>query len=662
MNLLSVENVSKTYGERVLFKNVSFGLEDGDRVALVARNGAGKSTLLNILSGKDQPDNGKISVRKGIRIGILEQDPKFDLDNTVIEAVLSGDAEVSKLVREYELLLELAEHDHSDGTQSKLHDAMERMTELNAWDHETEVKTLLSKLGFDGYSQKVSTLSGGQKKRLALAQLLIAAPELLILDEPTNHLDIDMIEWLEGYLTSRNLTILLVTHDRYFLDRVCQRIIEIDKETIFNYDGDFPYFIERKAEREEQEASSLEKSRNLYRRELIWVRKMPRARGTKQKARTDAFDKVAEKAKGKAPEEELKLEVKMSRMGGKIIEMIHVHKSFGEKLILKDFDYTFKKGEKIGIVGKNGVGKSTLLNAIMGLEPIDSGKIQAGETIVFGYYSQLGMIGKEDKRVIEVIKDIAEFFPLADGTKMSAAQMCQRFLFTPQAQFSYVSSLSGGERRRLYLLTVLMKNPNFMILDEPTNDLDILTLGILEDFLIDFPGCVIIVSHDRYFMDKLVDHLFVFEGDGIIKDFPGNYSQWREKPSRARNLAREEDSSEEKAAPTILSGQAGKERQEAVEKSAAGKQGQEAVETIFSEQKTPNSQLKKKPSFKEKFEFDALEKDIPLLEKEKKEITEKLSSSADHDEIRKLSERFAVVESELEAKSMRWLEMSELFQ
>ncbi len=643
MNLLSVENISKSYGIRTLFKDVSFGLEDGDRVALVARNGAGKSTLLNILSGKDQPDTGKVTIRKGLSIGVLQQDPQFDLDKSVIEAVLEGEAEVSKLVREYELLLEQSEHDASEATQTKLHDAMERMTELNAWDHETEVKTLLSKLGFTEVAQKVSTLSGGQKKRLALAQLLIAEPELLILDEPTNHLDIDMIEWLEGYLTSRNLTILLVTHDRYFLDRVCQRIIEIDKETLFNYDGDFPYFIERKAEREEQEASTLEKSRNLYRRELIWVRKMPRARGTKQKARTDAFDKVAEKAKGRVQEEELKLEVKMSRMGGKIIEMIHVHKSFGDKLILKDFDYTFKKGEKIGIVGKNGVGKSTLLNAIMGFEPIDSGKIQAGETIVFGYYSQTGMIGNEEKRVIEVIKDIAEFFPLADGTKMSAAQMLQRFLFPPQTQFSYVSSLSGGERRRLYLLTVLMKNPNFLILDEPTNDLDILTLGILEDFLLDFPGCVIIVSHDRYFMDKLVDHLFVFEGEGIIKDFPGNYSQWREKPSNARALSREIESSNKTTAIK--------------EENVAKKKNPEAN----SELPTPNTQVKRKPSFKEKFEFDSLEKDIPALEKEKMEITDKLSFCVDHDEIRKLSERFAVVETELENKSLRWLEMSEIF-
>ena len=645
MNILSVENISKSYGIRTLFKNVSFGLEDGDRVALVARNGAGKSTLLNILSGKDSPDSGKVSLRKNLTIGILQQDPQFDLDKTIIEAALQGEAEVSKLVREYELLLELSEHDHGEETQKKLHSAMDRMTELNAWDHETEVKSLLSKLGFIDVTQKVSTLSGGQKKRLALAQLLIAAPELLILDEPTNHLDIDMIEWLEGYLTSRNLTILLVTHDRYFLDRVCQRIIEIDQETLFNYDGDFTYFIERKAEREEQEASSLEKAKNLYRRELVWVRKMPRARGTKQKARTDAFKDVEAKAKGKAPEEELKLEVKMSRMGGKIIELIHISKKFGEKIILDRFDYTFKRGEKIGIVGKNGVGKSTLLNAIMGLEPIDSGKIQAGETIVFGYYSQAGMVLKEDKRVIEVIKDIAEFFPLADGTKLSAGKMLERFLFPPQAHFSYISSLSGGERRRLYLLTVLMKNPNFLILDEPTNDLDILTLGILEDFLADFPGCVLIVSHDRYFMDKLVDHLFVFEGNGVIKDFPGNYSQWRE--ANDSRIQKFKDSK----LPVDNISSANEISQDAI-----------AVPAPASELPSPNSQLKRKPTFKEKFEFDNLEKEIPLLEREKKEITEKLSSVSDHDELRKLSERFSVIEKDLDEKGLRWLELSEVME
>lgn len=634
MNLISIENISKTYGVRVLFKDVSFGLEEGDKVALVARNGAGKSTLLNILSGKDVPDTGRVSVRRDLSIGILEQEPKFDAEKTVIEAALEGEAEASKLVREYELLMEASKQDESPALQVRLHEVMERMSELNAWDHENEVKSLLSKLGFLEITQKVSTLSGGQKKRLALAQLLIASPELLILDEPTNHLDIDMIEWLESYLSSRNLTLLLVTHDRYFLDRVCNRIVEIDQSTLFRYEGDFAYYIERKAEREEAEASSLEKTRNLYRRELIWVRKMPRARGTKQKARTDAFKGIAEKAKGRGPEEELKLEVKMTRMGGKIIELIRVNKKFGDREILKSFDYTFKRGEKIGIVGKNGVGKSTLLNIIMGLEPFDSGKIQSGETIVFGYYSQQGMILKEDKRVIEVVKDIAEFFPLADGAKLSASQMLQRFLFATNTHFNYVSSLSGGERRRLYLLTVLMKNPNFLILDEPTNDLDILTLGILEDFLADFPGCVLIVSHDRYFMDKLVDHLFVFEGEGVITDFPGNYSQWREKQS----LSEKKGNKKEEPAPAVV------------------------VEPTPAETAAVPKDVKRKPSFKEKFEFEQLEKEIPKLESEKAAITEKMATLEDHSELQKLSERFAEIEAQLDEKTFRWLELGELME
>ncbi|MBI3509285.1 MAG: ABC-F family ATP-binding cassette domain-containing protein [Bacteroidetes bacterium] len=635
MNLLSVENISKSYGERVLFKEVSFGLEEGERVALIAKNGAGKSTLLNILCGKDTPDRGKVVLRKDLRIGMLDQEPEFDETKTVIESALLGESEVSKMVREYEIVLEKTRHDESVSAQKRLHELNELITALNGWDHENDVRTLLSKLGFTDLAQKAGTLSGGQKKRLALAQLLISEPEFLILDEPTNHLDFDMIEWLEGYLTSRGHTLLLVTHDRYFLDRVCERIIEIDNEQLYNYDGDFSFFIERKAEREEQEASSLEKARNLYRRELVWVRKMPRARGTKQKARKDAFKTVAEKARGKLPEEELKLEVKMSRMGGKIIEMIRVNKSFGEKKILQQFDYTFKRGEKIGVIGKNGSGKSTFLNMILGAEPLDSGKIQPGETIVFGYYSQSGMVLKEDKRVIEVVKDIAEYFPLADGAKLSASQMLQRFLFTPHSHFSFVSSLSGGEKRRLYLLTILMKNPNFLILDEPTNDLDILTLGILEEFIADFPGCVLIVSHDRYFMDKLVDHLFVFEGDGVVKDFPGNYSQWREfNNSRIPVVAARQDSKIEKETD--------------VEKEVAAKAGNTDLSS------------RKKPSFKEKFEFEKLEKEIPLLEKEKKSITEKLSVISDHEELIKLSERFAVIEKELEEKSFRWMELSEL--
>lgn len=491
---------------------------------------------------------------------------------------------------------------------------------------------MLSRMGFTTITQKTATLSGGQKKRLALVQLLISEPDLLILDEPTNHLDVDMIEWLENYLMSREVTLLLVTHDRYFLDRVCDRIIELDEGQLFRYDGDFSYFIERKAEREEAEASSLEKARNLYRRELTWVRKMPRARGTKQKARKDAFKDVAEKAKGKRPEEELKLEVKMTRLGGKIIELVRLNKTFGDKTILKNFDYTFKRGEKIGIVGRNGAGKTTLLNILMELEPFDSGKIQAGETIVFGYYSQQGIKLSEDKRIIEVIKDIAEFFPLADGHKLSAAQMLQRFLFPLNSHFNYVSTLSGGEKRRLYLLTVLMKNPNFLILDEPTNDLDILTLSILEDFLMDFPGCVLIVSHDRYFMDKLVDHLFVFEGEGIISDFPGNYSQWREKALEKEKNARKEENVV--AAPVVVA--------------------EEPKPVVTTE-------TKRKPSFKEKFEFEKLEKEIPQLEKEKAEITAKMITLEDHAELQKLSVRFAELEKQIDEMSMRWIELSDLF-
>jgi ATP-binding cassette subfamily F protein uup len=630
MNLLSVENISRSYGERVLFKDVSFGLAEGDKVALVARNGAGKSTLLNILSGKDSPDSGRVSIRRDLSIGMLEQEPVFDLEKSVIEAVLDGGSEIFDAVKEYESAADAAVHDHGEQAQLRLQEATARMDAMKAWDHETRLKTMLSKLGFDSFTQKVGTLSGGQKKRLALVRLLISEPQLLILDEPTNHLDIDMIEWLEHYLSSRDLTLLLVTHDRYFLDRVCDRIIELDNSKLYNYDGDFAYYIERKAEREEAEASSLEKAKNLFRRELAWVRKMPRARGTKAKARKDAFKDVAEKAKGRRPEEELKLEVKMTRLGGKIIELIRLCKSFGDKTILKSFDYTFKRGEKIGVVGKNGAGKTTLLNIIMGTEPFDSGKIQAGETVVFGYYAQHGMKLADDKRVIEVVKDIADVFPLADGSNLSASQMLQRFLFPVQSHYSYVSLLSGGEKRRLYLLTVLMKNPNFLILDEPTNDLDILTLSVLEDFLADFPGCVMIVSHDRYFMDKLVDHLFVFEGDGVIRDFPGNYSQWREKQ---QELEKKEVKTE--GTPAIA---------------AEGKPAQAVKDG------------KRKPSFKEKFEFEQLDTEIPKLEKEKAEITEKMATLADHAELQKLSVRFAEVEAQLDEKTLRWMELAELME
>ncbi|HEU4719383.1 MAG TPA: ABC-F family ATP-binding cassette domain-containing protein [Bacteroidia bacterium] len=627
MNILSVENISRSYGDRVLFRDISFGLSDGEKVALVARNGAGKTTLLNILAGKDQPDSGRVSVRKDITIGFLKQDPQFAPGHTVIEAALGGDNEISSVVREYELVSEKAAADPS--VHRRLDELIAKMDSLEAWDHETKVKALLSRLGFTQLSQTAESLSGGQKKRLALAQQLIASPQLLILDEPTNHLDLDMIEWLENYLISKDITLLLVTHDRYFLDRVCDRIIEIDNGKLFSYEGDYSYFVEKKSEREEAESGALDKARNLYRRELAWVRKMPKARGTKAKARKDAFRTVAEKAKGRKPEEELKLEVKMTRLGGKILELIRISKNFGAKIILKSFDYTFRKGEKVGIIGKNGSGKSTFLNILLGLEKYDAGKIQTGETVVFGYYSQDGMITREDKRVIEVVKEIADVFPLADGSNLSASQMLQRFLFPVNTHYNYVSALSGGERRRLYLLTVLMKNPNFLVLDEPTNDLDILTLSVLEDFLSDFPGCVIVVSHDRYFMDRLVDHLFVFEGDGVVNDFPGNYSQWRERQDEAKPEKKNAD-----VAP-------------AEEKKTAANN---------------SSQGKRKPSFKEKFEFDNLEKEIPSLEKEKSEITQKLSTVSDHVELQKLSTRFSDIEAELDQKTLRWMELAEIME
>ncbi|TND07676.1 MAG: ABC transporter ATPase [Bacteroidetes bacterium] len=632
MNYLSVETVSKSYGARVLFSDLSFGLSKGDKTALVAKNGAGKTSLLNIICGKDKPDSGIVTLRKDITVAVLMQDPVFDDTKTVIEIAVSGDTPLLKTVREYEELIALSESDHSDETQLRLQNAGERMDELKAWDTESKVRQMLGKLGLHQPAQEVNTLSGGQKKRLALAQVLLSEPDFLILDEPTNHLDVDMIEWLENYLASKDLTLLLVTHDRYFLDRVCTSIIELEDGKLYHYDGNFTYYIERKAEREIAQEASLEKAKNLYRRELEWVRKMPRARGTKAKSRVDAFKDVEKEAKGKRKEEELQLQVKMTRLGGKILELIRIRKKYGDKIILDGFDYTFKRGEKIGIVGPNGIGKSTLLNIVLGNEPYDSGKIQTGETVVFGYYAQQGMQLKEDKRVIEVIKDIADVFPLADGKNLSASQMLQRFLFAPHTHYSYVSTLSGGERRRLFLLTVLMKNPNFLILDEPTNDLDILTLGVLEDFLTDFPGCVLIVSHDRYFMDKLVDHLFIFEGDGIIKDFPGNYTQWREhQPEK------------EKRIPAV---------------NTSPKPIEAEIKTTPVNDAAP---AKRKLSFREKSEHEQLEKEIAQLEKEKTEITALLSAESDHEKLQKAAARFGEIDKLLETKMLRWMELDELY-
>ncbi|HRG54298.1 MAG TPA: ABC-F family ATP-binding cassette domain-containing protein [Bacteroidia bacterium] len=632
MNYLSVESVSKSYGTKLLFDKISFGLNQGDRIALIAKNGAGKSTLLKTLMGKEILDGGTVTFRKDITVTYLDQNPIFDDQSTVIEAIYNSNNPLLNAVRDYEEALHAFEKDYNDKTSDRLEQCSAQMDKLGAWGFEAKVQEILQKLKIAFLDKTIQTLSGGQKKRVALAKVLIEEPHLLILDEPTNHLDVEMIEWLENYLVSKDLTLLLVTHDRYFLDSVCTQIIEIENGKLYHYKGNFQYYVEKKAEREQIENSEIDKAKNLFVRELEWVRKMPKARGTKAKYRVDAFQDIKEKAFSKQTETKLELGVKMSRIGGKILEFAKIKKAFGETKIVNEFSYIFKKGEKIGIIGKNGVGKSTFLNMVMGLEKPDSGTIEAGETMVFGYYSQEGLKLTEDKRVIEIVKDIAEYIPLADGSKLSASGLLTKFLFPPDVQYGYVSKLSGGEKRRLYLMTILIKNPNFLILDEPTNDLDIVTLSVLEDFLTNFQGCVMIVTHDRYFMDKMVDHLFVFEGAGVVRDFPGNYTEYRDKKD-----------AEEKASK--------KEEQQTPVK-------QQAVAPIVTKT-AAEPVVKKKLSFKEKAEFEQLEKDIAKLEKEKATLTDQLSSGGNADDISKWSERIGLVISELDEKSLRWLELSE---
>jgi len=634
VNYLSVESVSKSYGPKKLFENISFGLNQGQRIALIAKNGAGKSTLLKILIGKEIPDSGAVTFRKDITVTYLDQNPLFDENSTVIEAIYNTGNPALNAVRDYEIALEAFEKDYNEKTQAQLEKCTAKIDELNAWAIDSKVKEVLQRLKIAFLDKKISMLSGGQKKRVALAKVLIDEPNLLILDEPTNHLDVEMIEWLENYLVSLDMTLLLVTHDRYFLDSVCTEIIEIDNTKLYNYKGNFQYYVEKKAERESIESAEIDKAKNLYRRELEWVRRMPKARGTKSKSRLNAFDDTKEKAFSGKTETKLELGVKMNRIGGKILEFIKIKKAFGETKIVNDFSYIFKKGEKIGVIGKNGVGKSTFLNMIMGLEKPDSGNIQAGETIVFGYYSQEGLKLNEDKRVIEVVKDIAEFIPLADGSKLSASGLLTKFLFPPDVQYSMVSKLSGGERRRLYLMTILIKNPNFLILDEPTNDLDIVTLSVLEDFLTAFQGCVLIVTHDRYFMDKMVDHLFVFEGEGVVRDFPGNYTEYRDK----KDL-------EDKNTTTNP------------EQHKQAEQKQVQPEQV----NKPADNTKRKLTFKEKFELEQLEKDIANLEAEKNKLNELLSSgNIPASEIAAYSKQIGEVMALLDKKGLRWLELSEL--
>lgn len=615
-------------------------------MALIAKNGAGKSTLLKIITGKEIADAGSVTFRKDIIVTYLDQDPYFDGNSTVIEAIYNTDNPMLNAVRNYETALTEFEKEYNDKTSEQLELCSAQMDKLEAWDFEAKVHEILQRLKIAFLDKQIATLSGGQKKRVALAKVLIDEPHLLILDEPTNHLDVEMIEWLENYLVSRDLTLLLVTHDRYFLDSVCTEIVEIDAGKLFHYRGNFQYFVEKKAEREMMENSEIDKAKNLYKRELEWVRKMPRARGTKAKYRVDSFYEVKDKAFSKQTEEKLVLGVQMSRIGGKILEFNQIKKTFGETKIINDFSYIFKKGEKIGVIGKNGVGKSTFLNMVMGLEMPDSGNVSAGETIVFGYYSQEGLKLNEDKRVIDVVKDIAEFIPLADGSKLSASGLLTKFLFPPDVQYGFVSKLSGGERRRLYLMTILIKNPNFLILDEPTNDLDIATLSVLEDFLTSFQGCLLVVTHDRYFMDKMVDHLFVFEGAGCVRDFPGNYTEYRDKKEQ-------EEKKTEKNAKLI-------QQQKATNSHSIDSATNSSCVTYPNDTASKTTSQKKKLSFKEKFEFEELEKDIAKLEAEKVKITENLNNGTDnHDDIIKWTAQIGNIITQLDEKSLRWLELSE---
>ena len=521
MNLLSVENISKAFGERIILENISFGINKDQKIAFIAKNGTGKTTLLNIIAGKDQPDSGQVVFRKDIHIGFLSQNPSFNEELTVEETIFATDNPILQLIQEYEHALQ---HPENEMAYQK---AFEQMERHNAWDFETQYKQILFRLKLDNLQLKVKNLSGGQKKRLALANVLISKPDLLILDEPTNHLDLEMIEWLEQYFAKENLTLFIVTHDRYFLERVCNEILELDNGELFSYKGNYSYFLEKKEQRLAQEQASVEKAKNLYVKELDWMRRQPKARTTKSKSRIDDFYKIKEAAHKRRKEHSVQLEINMERLGSKTVEFHNVSKSFGDLRVLNKFNYNFLRGERVGIIGKNGTGKSTFLNLLTSSITPDSGKIVVGDTIKFGYYTQDGIEVQQGQKVIEVIQKYGDYIPLLKGRILSAGQLLERFLFDRKKQYDYVEKLSGGELKRLYLCTVLIQNPNFLILDEPTNDLDIVTLNVLEDFLLDYPGCLVVVSHDRYFMDKIVDHLFVFKGNGKVEDFPGNYTDYR---------------------------------------------------------------------------------------------------------------------------------------
>ncbi len=623
MNLLTVENISKSYGELVLFNDLSFGINKDQKIALIAKNGSGKTSILNILSGADTPDTGKVNYRKSIRVSFLEQEPKLNADLTIEETIFTSDNEVLKVLKNYEKALKNPEDEEA---YQKAFEAMDR---FNAWDFETQYKQILYKLKLDDVSVKVGLLSGGQKKRLTLANALINKPDLLVLDEPTNHLDLEMIEWLEKFFAKENMTLFMVTHDRYFLERVCNEIIELDNGNLYSYKGNYSYYLEKKEARKEQEAVENHKTKLLFKKELDWMRRQPKARTTKSKSRIDDFFEIKEKAHKRRQEHEVQLEINMTRMGNKILELHKLSKSFPDKPILNQFDYNFTKGERIGIIGKNGTGKSTFLNILTGKIKADNGKVVIGDTIKFGYYTQKGIEIKQGQKVIDVIRDFGDYIPLTKGRQISAQQLLERFLFDRKKQYDFVEKLSGGERKRLYLCTVLIQNPNFLILDEPTNDLDIVTLNVLESFLLDFPGCLIVVSHDRYFMDKIVDHLFVFRGNAEIEIFPGNYSDYRSY----------EDS-------------------QIIEKR---EQKEQAATTTKNTWKTNNTGGKL--SHEEQKEYKKLEREIQKLEEQKEEIQKQfLDASLSVEQIKELSILLEDVNTNIDTKTERWFELSALLE
>ena len=626
MHYVSAEGLAKSYGIKPLFDNISFHIESGDKIALIAKNGTGKTTLLKILAGKETAEAGKLWISKDINVVFFEQEPLFQEELSILDNIFHHPNPVTTVIKAFEAASETEDTD-------ALMNAIEEMDHLNAWDFDAKVKQIFSRLNIEHLVQPVKSLSGGQRKRVALARTLVDISfgnrdAFLIMDEPTNHLDIEMVEWLENYLNQQNITLLVVSHDRYFLDNVCNEIWEMDRSDLFTYKGDYENYLEKKSARLDADLASIDKAKNLYRKELEWMRKQPKARTTKSKSRQDAFYIVESKAKQNLDEQNLTLQMKMSRLGGKIAELKKVNKSFGDKIILKGFDYNFKKGDRIGVVGKNGAGKTTFLNMLQGLEPPDSGKVNIGETIVFGNYSQGGLVIKENVRVIEYVKNIAEHFPLADGSSLSATQFLNLFLFPPDKQYTYIAELSGGEKRRLFLLSILFRNPNFLILDEPTNDLDLPTLAVLENFLLEFQGCLVMVSHDRYFMDRMVEHLFVFEGEGVIKDFPGNYGlyqQWLK--TKDSTLAAET----------------------------------KTVQSLPAKDRSAGVPPKSKLTYKEKRELETLEKEISVLTLEKDRLTEQLhDTSINFDAIQQLSQRFTVVSENLHLKEFRWLELSEM--